>query len=599
MQTVSPPVAPEEYDIDKVYLPRRWDMAQASSYLELSPNALTVSFKRNASIQGDKDPSGVVRSDKAIPSSIGTYYFEVRILHGHRGCMGVGLSRRGGELNRMPGWDPQCFGYHGDDGNFFSACGHGRPYGPKFGTGDVIGCGIDTFLNIVFFTKNGKHLSTAYQGQSGQLQDLHPTVGLKTPGERLHVNFGQAPFMFDFEGYRKILNNEKIHKMENIAMPDEIGTFMDRVVTSFLGHSGALETLKAFEKVSKQPKPIDHEFLRKRKEIVDMVMNATHGSLIQEKLEEHFPGCVAADHKVNLILMCLRYVDLANTLQKPPPSFRASNSDPPRSSSPTEIRSRPPKLLKGSHCKSTKRTREAQKKHGKSHTPPPVRRTSAKAAEDLVLNHSKIEQFFIDEDTGEEMVSIDGFSLTKKMYIELYNSEEYGKLTYMINMGREINTLAAKVGNQLNTKDRNILEASMTMVLSPGSAVKHPLYSGYRRYIANVMVEMINGYIPKSEEKKPSDAPPIKENRIYSELHGMFLAWQGAHKEASQMESPAAAIYFMKNMVLEDLTFDEKPVEMSNEPMEISSDEREPLPEEGNGVVMEEEEDEDSDEGDI
>uniref|UniRef100_A0A8R1HGV0 B30.2/SPRY domain-containing protein n=1 Tax=Caenorhabditis japonica TaxID=281687 RepID=A0A8R1HGV0_CAEJA len=185
-------------------LPKKWDSNQASSYLELSQNGLTVSFKRNVSLQGDKDPSGVVRSDYPIPSSIGLYYFEVEIRHGIRGCLGVGLSKEGGDLNRMPGWDPSCFGYHGDDGNFFSACGHGSSYGPKFVTGDVIGCGIDTLLYHVFFTKNGKHLGIAYRG-SEPFEKLYPTVGLKTPGEQLHANFGQKSFMFDYDNYRDSL----------------------------------------------------------------------------------------------------------------------------------------------------------------------------------------------------------------------------------------------------------------------------------------------------------------------------------------------------------------------------------------------------------
>lgn len=607
-------------DNNAVPLPRKWDLGQASTYLEFMPNGLTVSFKMNANVQGDKDPSGIVRADVPIPASIGAYYFEVKVIQGHRGCMGIGLSKYGGDVNRMPGWDPQCYGYHGDDGNFFSACGNGKPYGPKFETGDVIGCGMDTFLNMVFFTKNGKHLGVAYQGESGQMDKLYPTVGLKNPGERLHVNFGQHKFMFDFESYRKNLNNQKIRKIEDVQMSDDIGKYLDRVVTSFLGQSGALKTLKAFERVSKkQAKPVDHEFLRLRKEIVDMVMSAQHGSRIQEQIEKSFPGCLERDYKVQLILMCLRYVDLANTMQKAPPSFRSTN-EPGRPASPTEIRSRPPKLLKGSHCKSTKRTREAQKKQGKSRTPPPVRRSNTKAAEDLCLKNSKIEKFFVDEDTGEEMLTIDGISITKKMYVELYNSEEYGKLAYMLKMGREIMSLAARVNMDLAAKDREILERSISMVLSPFPLEKHPINHEYRRYIANVMIEMINDHAdsqppPTSSEPGPSDKAPqlepataTSDNRIYSELRGMFLGWQGIHQEVASKDSPAAAIYFMRNMVLEDLNFDEKPIEFSVEPMEESNEEKEEEmpsassaaagPSDGNGMVMEEDQEgeEESDE---
>lgn len=628
MQPLTPP--PAEYDRNmktheliyaarKLYphvehnipLPRKWDSAQASSYLELSPNALTVTFKHNANVANDKDPSGVVRSDCSIPLSVGPYYFEVRILQGQSGSMGIGLSLHGGDLNRMPGWDAQCYGYHGDDGNFFSACGHGKAYGPRFESGDVIGCGVDTFLNEVFFTKNGKHLGVAYTGQLGKFEKMYPTVGLKTAGERLHVNFGLNKFMFDFEGYRTSLMYKKIHHIQDTPMCENIGKFMDRVVLSFLGQSGALESLEAFEKVAKQQdKTIDHGFLRKRKEIVDMVMSGKHGSRIQEKIEENFPNALTDKYREQLLLMCLRYVDLANTMQRAPPSFRSTN-EPGRPASPTEIRSRPQKLLKGAHCKSTKRTREAQKKQGKSRTPPPVRRTNAKAAEDLCLKSSNIDKFFTDEDTGEEMLRIDGISITKKMYVELYNSDEFAKLAYMIKMGREINTLASKCAGKLTPKDREIIEKSISMVLSPSHLEKHPISYEYRRYIANVLMQMINDFVYPpvppfiDVDTRLSPLPPTQDHRIYSELRGMFLGWQGIHQELATKDSHLAAINFMRTLTLEPLVFNEPVIEFSLEPRMEESDDSDAKPDEdeepgpADAVVMEEDREEDYPQQDV
>lgn len=34
---------------------------------------------------------------------------------------------------------------------------------------------------------------------------LYPTVGLQTPGEVVEANFGNSPFVFDFEDYVKVL----------------------------------------------------------------------------------------------------------------------------------------------------------------------------------------------------------------------------------------------------------------------------------------------------------------------------------------------------------------------------------------------------------
>ena len=38
-------------------------------------------------------------------------------------------------MDRLPGWEPQSYGYHGDDGNVFRSDGKGRRFGPLFGTG--------------------------------------------------------------------------------------------------------------------------------------------------------------------------------------------------------------------------------------------------------------------------------------------------------------------------------------------------------------------------------------------------------------------------------------------------------------------------------
>ena len=64
----------------------------------------------------------------------------------------------------MPGWGHRSWGYHGDDGQLFCidvGSNRGRPYGPTFGSGDVIGCGVDFGSKSAFFTKNGEHLGEA------------------------------------------------------------------------------------------------------------------------------------------------------------------------------------------------------------------------------------------------------------------------------------------------------------------------------------------------------------------------------------------------------------------------------------------------------
>jgi hypothetical protein len=127
-------------------------------------------------------------------------------------------------LSRAPGWEPDSWGYHGDDGNSFASQNVGKHYGPSFTTCDTIGCGVNFRTGCAFFTKNGVNLGkhkpsphssrrwwkkpslscshiplptgTAFREVKGK---LYPTVGLKKTGEHIRVNFGQTPFVYDID----------------------------------------------------------------------------------------------------------------------------------------------------------------------------------------------------------------------------------------------------------------------------------------------------------------------------------------------------------------------------------------------------------------
>jgi hypothetical protein len=135
---------------------------------------------------------------------------------GHRHeCVAIGLSTRYfSPVDKMPGWDSESYGYHGDDGGIY----HGRGvmlsrYGPSYGPGDTVGCGLDYASRRIFFVKNGVFLGYAFGdgcddisggggGLSRRIMDrgLYPTVGVDTECP-ISVNFGERPFMFNLRGF--------------------------------------------------------------------------------------------------------------------------------------------------------------------------------------------------------------------------------------------------------------------------------------------------------------------------------------------------------------------------------------------------------------
>jgi hypothetical protein len=134
-------------------------------------------------------------------------------------CVAVGLASHDFSLHtRMPGWDPNSFGYHGDDGGIFHASGSMvQQYGPTYGVGDVVGCGIDFLQGHLFYTLNGKYLGAAFSSLSTAIlqQDWYPVVGLDS-NCLVHCNFGcDKPFCFDLSG---MIQEQKERLVEGITV---------------------------------------------------------------------------------------------------------------------------------------------------------------------------------------------------------------------------------------------------------------------------------------------------------------------------------------------------------------------------------------------
>lgn len=138
-------------------LPSKWADIDKWNTLDIGADGLEVKYVGQSKLADHE--AAAVRSDHPMPSQCGIYYFEVNIISkGKDGMIGVGFSGSKASLEKLPGWEPDSWAYHGDDGKSFCCQLTGKSYSETFTSGDIIGCGVNFMTRCAFFTKNGHFL---------------------------------------------------------------------------------------------------------------------------------------------------------------------------------------------------------------------------------------------------------------------------------------------------------------------------------------------------------------------------------------------------------------------------------------------------------
>ncbi|KAM0281568.1 hypothetical protein ACHAQH_003437 [Verticillium albo-atrum] len=246
-----PPPAFEEDGVVSS-LPTKWNKDDKYGALEVLADGLEIRYSgpRGQSEREREHEAYSIRADHYMPPQCGIYYYEVTILSGKRDdtVVGIGFSGKTVALSRPPGWEPESYGYHGDDGHCYAAHSGGKSYGPPFTTDDVIGCGVNFRTGSAFYTKNGHMLGHVFKDIKGK---LYPSVGLKKTGEHIRVNFGQSPFTYDINS---MMAKEKLYVRKEIARTNTSSLahnmketdMIQTLVLQFLQHDGYVESARAF-----------------------------------------------------------------------------------------------------------------------------------------------------------------------------------------------------------------------------------------------------------------------------------------------------------------------------------------------------------------
>eukprot|EP00897_Mesotaenium_endlicherianum_P001531 jgi/Mesen1/1405/ME000130S00492 len=130
--------------------PMELNTMHCGHFLEVSKDKLSVKYIGNGTHGNDV---GSIQANRRCPLDRMLYYFELSVKDpGDRGCIAIGFTEKGVKLGRQPG-------------------------------------------------KNGKYLGAAFKDikMDAYNGELYPTVGLHSVKERVEVNFGQRPFLFDVE----------------------------------------------------------------------------------------------------------------------------------------------------------------------------------------------------------------------------------------------------------------------------------------------------------------------------------------------------------------------------------------------------------------
>eukprot|EP00188_Purpureofilum_apyrenoidigerum_P005868 Plantae.Rhodophyta-Purpureofilum_apyrenoidigerum.ctg8156.p1 GENE.Plantae.Rhodophyta-Purpureofilum_apyrenoidigerum.ctg8156~~Plantae.Rhodophyta-Purpureofilum_apyrenoidigerum.ctg8156.p1 ORF type:complete len:426 (-),score=60.00 Plantae.Rhodophyta-Purpureofilum_apyrenoidigerum.ctg8156:293-1570(-) len=290
--------------------PQCWNPDDRDSHVEVTEDGMTLQYRGLA--KSDSEAASA-RTDKPIPTAgVALFYFEAKIINaGDSKFIGFGMCLDRNSLNRLPGWDHGSLGYHSDDGMKFCGRGNGETYGPKCSTNDVVGMCWNLLDKSVFFTNNGAYLGVAFRDIEGT---YFPTVGLRSRGAVVEVNFGKKPFVYDIESYAQELRSTVMSEICNMQVPGSFNEYSE-IILNYLLYHGYAESAKAFAADVGKSEQIEKEIVRieRKKRICTLIRRGQLDEALTVLKKEHPFFFENPKSKVLFSLKCQQLVEMSRT----------------------------------------------------------------------------------------------------------------------------------------------------------------------------------------------------------------------------------------------------------------------------------------------
>lgn len=132
----------------------------------------------------------------------------------------IGITSDDYPLNKHVGKEHRSYGYYSEEGQKWRNGDHLEKYGQSYTSGDVVGCGINTFTREIFFTKNGIYQGVAYWDVPDTVP-LYPTVSLRGAVGLTCVATFQGPFKFDLHALPDISPSMWSESLGDPTLSDE------------------------------------------------------------------------------------------------------------------------------------------------------------------------------------------------------------------------------------------------------------------------------------------------------------------------------------------------------------------------------------------